>query len=84
MGRRAMLNAGQVEAIRASTKTLAELATEYETTTLTVGKVKRFQGAYKHIALELGDGWVKGSAEDFLSGAPGEQIVPFDPPVHHE
>ncbi len=54
MGRRVALTPDQVEAIRASTKTLAELKVEYGVSTLTLGKVRRFQGAYKNSVLEFG------------------------------
>jgi hypothetical protein len=74
-----MLDAGQVEAIRASTKTLAELATEYEVSTLTLGKVKRRQGAYVQEVLPLG---FEGPAPADLTQR--ETFIPFDPPVQHE
>ena len=77
MGRKKMLDPGQVEAIRASTKTLAELATEYEVSTLTLGKVRRFQGAYKQGVLPLGERSVDPELK-------GETFIPFEPAVRHE
>ncbi len=85
MGRRKMLDAGQVEAIRASTKTLAELATEYEVSTLTLGKVKRRQGAYTQEVLTLV--FDKENLQEHvadLGEASGETFIPFTPEVRHE
>ncbi len=77
MGRKAMLDPGQVEAIRASTKTIAELATEYEVSTLTLGKVKRRQGAYIQEVKPLGERSVDPELQ-------GELFLPFTPEVRHE
>jgi hypothetical protein len=71
MGRKAGLTPDQVAAIRASTKTLKELAVEYEVSTLTLGKVRRFQGAYKHGPRGVGVANPSGVTD-------GQEVLPFD------
>ena len=55
MGRKIKLNPDQVDTIRKSTKTQADLAEEFKVSRLTVHKVRTFKEAYKQHVFDLGE-----------------------------
>ena len=54
MARKALFNPDQVAAIRASRLTNEQLAEDYNTSALTISRVRNFKGAYRSQVLEMG------------------------------
>ena len=92
MGRNRMFTDEQVLDIQLDLRQYKDIAREYETTILTIGKIKRKEGAYRILPHTLGTpilnehgitiNVVPLHSEDIAID--GEVFVPFVPPIRHD
>ncbi len=87
MGRNRMFTDDQVKAIQDDPRQYKEIAREYETTILTIGKIKRKEGAYRDLPHTLGTP-ILNEHGIIINVEPNpeepEVFIPFVPPIRHE
>ncbi len=88
MGRRRIFTDEQIATIRDDPRQYKDIAKEYNTTILTIGKVKRREGAYRDLPHTLGTPILdaNGITLNIIPNPEDEEemLVPFRPPVRHE
>ncbi len=86
MGRNRMFTDEQVAAIQADLRSYKQIAREYETTVLTVGKIKRKEGAYRDLPSTLGTPVLNehGIIVNVIPPEEPEGFIPFMPPIRHD
>lgn len=88
MGRNRMFTDDQVKAIQDDPRQYKDIAREYKTTVLTIGKIKRKEGAYRDLPHTLGTPVLNehGITVNVIphEDEESEGFIPFVPPVRHE
>ncbi len=89
MGRNRMFTDEQVKAIQDDLRPYKEIARNYETTVLTIGKIKRKEGAYRDLPHTLGtpilnEHGIIVNVISPTSDGDNDSFIPFIPPVRHD
>lgn len=89
MGRNRMFTDEQVKAIQDDPRQYKDIAKEYNTTILTIGKIKRKEGAYRDLPHTLGtpilnEHGIIVNVLPELTPESNEQFIPFVPPIRHD
>jgi hypothetical protein len=85
MGRNRMFTDDQVKAIQDDSRQYKDIAKDYNTTILTIGKIKRKEGAYRDLPSTLGTPVLNahGITINVIPPEEPEVFIPFIPPVRH-